>query len=125
MASVKFTEQGQQLRLDRLASLRETRKDLYDLAGLKKSPEWAKLIRLLRRWEDFAKREESHANAAHDSEDISSEVFGRRVTRARQKAADFAFVAEVLDKREDQIKLVDEEIAKVESAYKTAKEVLA
>lgn len=125
MASTKYTDHGQELRLERLASLRDTRKDLADLAGLKKSPEWAKLVRLLRRWADFAKREERHANASHDSEDITSEVFGKRVVRARQKVADFEFVADVLDKREEQLKLVDEEIAKVEAAFKTAKEVLA
>ncbi len=125
MASTKYTEQGQQLRLDRLASLRETRKDLADLAGLKKSPEWSKLVRLLRRWSEFAKLEERHANAEHDSEEITSEVFGKRVTRARQKSADFDFVADVLDKREEQLKIVDEEIAKVEQAFKAAKEVLA
>ncbi len=125
MASIKFTEEGQQRRLERLTSLRETRKDLADLAGLKKSPEWAKLVRLLRRWAEFAKREERHANAEHDVETISSEIFGRRTVRARQKAADFDFVADVLDKREEQLKLVDEEIAKVEQAYKEAKDVLA
>lgn len=125
MSNVKFTEEGQRLRLERLTSLRETRKDLADLAGLKNSPEWAKLVRLFRRWAEFAKREEKHANAEHDAENISAEVFGKRVTSARQKVADFEFVADVLDKREEQLKLVDEEIAKVEQAFKEAKEVLA
>lgn len=125
MPSIKPTEEGQQRRLDRLASLRETRKDLADLAGLKNSPEWAKLVRLLRRWADFAKKEEKHANAAHDLGDLDAHSFSRQVTRARQKWSDFEFVADVLDKREEQLKLVDEEIAKVEQAYKTAKDVLA
>lgn len=125
MASIKPTEEGQRLRLERLSSLRETRKDLADLAGLKNSPEWAKLVRLFRRWAEFAKREEKHANAEHDSESISSEVFGKRVTRSRQKIADFEFVADVLDKREEQLKLIDEEIDKVEQAFKEAKDVLA
>lgn len=125
MPSIKPTEDGQRLRLERLNSLRETRKDLADLAGLKISPEWAKLVRLLRRWSEFAKREERHANADHDAEEISAEVFGKRVARARQKIADFDFVADVLDKREQQIDLIDAEIEKVEQAYKSAKEALA
>ncbi len=125
MANIKFTEEGQRLRLERLTALRESRKDLADLAGLKNSPEWVKLVRLFRRWAEFAKREEKQVNAEHDLGDINAETFSKRATRARQKIADFDFVADVLDKREEQLKLIDEEIAKVEHAFKQAKEVLA
>lgn len=125
MASIKYTDEGQRQRLERLKSLRETRNDIAELVGLKNSPEWIKLIRLFRRWEEFAKREERQVNAEHDLGELNAETFSKLVTRARQKVADFGFVADILDKREEKLKLLDEEIAKVESAFKEAKEVLA
>lgn len=125
MATIKYTDEGQRLRLERLASLRESRADIASLVSLKETPEWAKLIRLFRRWEEFAKREERQVNAEHDLGELNAENFSKLVTRARQKIADFGFVADILDKREEKIKLLDEEIAKVESAFKEAKEVLS
>ncbi len=125
MAQTKYTDAGQQQRVDRLTSLRETRKDLSELAGLKLSPEWGKLTRLLKRWADFARNEEKRANAEHDAEEIDAIAFSKRVTRARQKAADFEFVAEILEKTKQQLETVDDEIARLEKAFKSAKEVLA
>lgn len=124
MSTIKHTEAGQDIRLERLKSLRETRKDLNDLQGLQISPEWSKLVRLLRRWSAFAVLEEKAANRDHDSEEISSEIFSRRVTRCRQKISDFDFVADVLDKTKVQLEAVDEEIMKVEAQYKSAKQDL-
>jgi hypothetical protein len=125
MATVKYTDAGQDRRLERLKSLRETRKDLNDLQGLKISPEWAKLVRLLRRWSEYATREEKLANAEHDSGDIDAATFSRLVTRARQKISDFDFIADILDKTKDQIDLVDSEISNLEKTIKEAKETLA
>lgn len=124
MPTIKATEAGQDLRLERLKSLRETRKDLDELQTLRIAPEWAKLVRLLRRWSAFATLEEKAANREHDAEEISSEIFSRRVTRCRQKVSDFDFVADVLDKTKVQLETVDSEIKKVEAQYKSAKNEL-
>jgi len=124
MSNVKFTEEAQEERKKRLAHLREVRKDIHDLSDLKNTPEWAKLVRMLHKWSAFAKTEESIANAEHDREEIGAEVFSRRVLHARQKQADFDFVADILDKHEEQLKVVDAEIERVEQVFKEAKSTL-
>lgn len=125
MATTKYTDEGQKLRLDRLASLRETRKDLAELVGLKISPEWSKLVRLLSRWAEYARNEEKRANAEHDADEIDAATFSKKATKARQKAADFEFVADILVKTAAQLEAVDKEIKRLEQLYKEAKEVLA
>lgn len=125
MAQTKYTDTAQQQRKERLAALRATRKDLAELAGLKISPEWAKLVRLLERWATYAKSEEARANVDHDSGEIDAVSFSRLVTRARQKAADFEFVVDILKKTTLQAEMVEAEIARLEAVHKEAKEVLA
>ena len=124
MATIKSTERGQEERLAQLKHLRETLKDLQDLGGLKDNPEWGKLVRMLRKWEGFAKNEEVQANKDHDAEEIDAVTFSRRVIRFRQKQADFSTVAEVLDKHSKMIEDFELEITKVEGQYKAAKENL-
>jgi len=125
MATIKYTEDGQQRRLDRLKSLRDDRKSLSDFAALKDYPEWTKLTSFLKKRIEFAKTEASNAAAYHDGEDISSEVFGLRVARSRSKEMAFEFVINCVEKKDEQIKLIDSEIAEVEKNLKSAKEVLA
>ncbi len=125
MATIKPTESGQEYRLAQLKHLRETKKDLSEIEGLKNTPEWSKLVRLLRRWSEFAKNEERNANRDHDAEDIDASTFSKRVTRSRQKQVDFDFVADILDKTSVQIESVDAEIERIEKQYKDAKEFVA
>jgi hypothetical protein len=125
MAIVKPTQDGQDRRLERIKAMKQTRKDLDELLGLKDSPAWAKLIQLLRRYAEYANREEKNANAEHDAGDLDAAQFSRLATRARQKQADFEFVADLLDKTQEQIDTVDANIKDLESQYKEAKEVLA
>lgn len=125
MAVTKFTEEAQKQRSEQLTSLRETRKDLVELAGLKHSPEWGKLTRLLSRYAEYSRREEKRVNADHDSGEIDAVTFSRLTTRARQKIADFEFISDLLERTQKQVETVEAEIARLEMAYKEAKEVLA
>lgn len=125
MASIKYTEAAQQQRAERLKSLREDRKALLEFAALKDYPEWAKLKAFINKRVEFAKVEERNAAAYHDGEDISSEVFGLRAARARAKQMALDFVVECVEKKEEQVRVVEEQIAELEKVFKQAKEVLA
>ncbi len=125
MATIKYTQDGQDRRLERLKSLREDKKSLEDFAALKNYPEWAKLVAFLKKRIGFSKVEESNAAAYHDGEDITSEVLGLRLTRARARQLALEFVIECVDKKEAQVQVIEREIADVEKTFKEAKEVLA
>ncbi len=125
MATTKYTEKGQEQRLERLKSLREDRKILLEFAALKNYPEWAKLKAFLNKRVEFAKNEEKNAAAYHDGEDISSEVFGLRSARARSKQMALEFVIECVEKKDEQVLVIDRQIAEAEKEFKAAKEVLA
>lgn len=125
MPTIKPTEEGQRLRLERLASLREDKKNLSDFAALKDYPAWSILVTFLKKRIEFAKIEESNAAAYHDGEEINSEVLGLRVARARAKRMAFDFVIECVEKKDSQLKIIEAEILEVEKKFKAAKEVLA
>lgn len=124
MPTIKPTEAGQDSRRKHLEHLREIRKDVTDLAALKNTDEWVKLVRMLRKWSQFAKNEEDNANAEHDKGEIDAQSFSKKVTRARQKIADFDLVSEILDKQDSVLRDLDAEISKIEAQYKSAKEEL-
>ena len=123
--AVKPTEKGQDARLEQIADLKKSRADLSDLVGLKKSPEWGKLVNLLKRYAEYAKREEKRANLDHDNDETSAEQFSKQVARFRQKQADFEFIVDVIENTEEKVELIEAEIKRIEKAYKEAKEILA
>lgn len=123
--AVKPTQKGQDARLDQINDLKKSKSDLTELVGLKNSPEWAKLVNLLQRYTEYAKREEQRANVDHEKDETTPEQFSKAVTRARQKQADFEFIVDLIEKTEEKVELVEAEIKRVERLYKDAKEVLA
>jgi hypothetical protein len=124
MAQIKYTEAGQEIRLERLKALRETRKELADLDSLKESPEWLKLASVFRKYETYAKREEKEANDEHENDSIDAQTFSKRVIRFRQKQADFDLAASIIDKHSSMIKDLDDKIIDLERQYKEAKQSL-
>lgn len=124
MATTKYTQTGQDWRLEQLSTLRERRKDLSELEGLKISPEWAKLVKVLREFAKFSRREEQIALRDHDSGDLEPQELSRLITKARQKASDFDLVCDLLEKTKAQLETVDAEIARLEHAFSQAKEAL-
>lgn len=125
MASVKYTEEAQERRAERLKSLREDKKHLTDLSALKDYPEWSILVAFLKKRVEFAKIEETNAAAYYDGEDITAEVLGLRVAKARTKRLAFDFVIECVEKKDAQVKVIDAEILEVERTFRAAKEALA
>jgi hypothetical protein len=125
MANVKFTNDGQQKRLERLEALRATRKDIADLADLKNDASWGKLAKVYRKYESYAKNEEKRTNLEHDSGDIDAQTFSKLATRFRQKQADFDLAASILDKHSEMVKEFDDQISFLEKQFKVAKEALA
>jgi hypothetical protein len=123
--AVKPTEKGQDARLEQIADLKKSRADLSDLVGLKNSPEWGKLVNLLKRYTEYAKREEKRANLDHDRDETTAEQFSKQVARFRQKQADFEFIVDVIENTEEKVELIEAEIKRVEKAYKDAKEILS
>lgn len=125
MATVKPTEKGQEQRLEQISDLKKSKADLSALVGLKNSPEWSKLVDLLRRYTKYSEREEERANVDHEKDETTPDQFSKAVTRARQKKADFEFIVDLIEQTEDKVELVEIEIKRVEKLYKDAKELLA
>jgi hypothetical protein len=124
MSQIKPTEEGQRLRLEHLKALRERRKNLSDISGLKVTPEWAKLTKLYNEFTEFAEREAKAARISYLSGDMSLEEFGRTTIRTSQKAEDFRFCSEVIEGNQEHIESLDAEISRLEKSYKEAKELL-
>ena len=123
--AVKPTEKRQDERLEQINELKKSRADLSDMLALKKSTEGVKLVALLQRYAEYAKREEKRANIDHDRDETTAEQFSKQVSRFRQKQADFEFIVDVIENTEEKVELVEAEIKRIEKAYKDAKEILS
>ena len=124
MAQIKPTEKGQEERLNQLKSLRNRRKNIAETETLQNEPAWLKLVEVYKEFVVFAAREQKSAIASYVAGEIGLEEFGRLTIAATSKIANYGFSADIIKDRTSHLEGLDAEIARVEKAYKDAKDMI-
>lgn len=134
--SIRYTEEGQKFRAEKLKDLRARVSKLKRLETFRQSEEWKDLKSLLSEFVEHEKRAEKlsvdicEAGGEWDRDRmelkrIPSEHIVSDIRIARKGQADYQFVIDIIEKTEQKIDHLNSEIEKIEAQYKEAKEQIA